>query len=190
MMKVFVTISALVSTAMAAVAAVPSFTLEAVAPGQPFHGMPLSLDGPLVKLGKPETGNAVRFFATGSDNAFAWALHGYPVGIIDTPAVLVGGHALHFAFLSDPERSGKQYGDNVMTGGWTFTVGRPSTKIAPAAGKFLGYNFEQRWYAFPGQHEGQWNVMWWDGSCCVTAAGMPIKIKLVESDSRAASYSA
>ncbi|TGJ62277.1 hypothetical protein EYR41_002256 [Orbilia oligospora] len=182
MMKVFVTLSALISTTMAAVAAVPSFTLEAVAPGQPFNGMPVSLEGPFAKLGKPESGNAVRFYATGKDDTWSWSLHGYPVGIIDTPAVLVGGSALRLAFLSDPERSGKQYGDNVMEGGWTFNIGRPSIKIAPAAGKFLGYNFEQRWYAFPGQQDGQWNVMWWDGSCCVTAAGIPIKLKLVESD--------
>ncbi|KAK6330084.1 hypothetical protein TWF718_003512 [Orbilia javanica] len=188
MMKVFVTISALVSTAMAAVAAIPSFTLEAVAPGHPFDGMPVSLDGGFAKLGNPDSGNAVSFYATPSDSAFSWSLHSIPIGIIDTPAVLVGGSALRFAFLSNPEEAGKQYGDNIMEGGWTFNVGRPSVKIAPAAGKFLGYNFEQRWYAFPGQQDGQWSVMWWDGSCCVNAAGIPIKLRLVDCNSRAASY--
>ncbi|KAF3919122.1 hypothetical protein ABW21_db0207039 [Orbilia brochopaga] len=184
-MKVIIALSALVSTAMAAVTAIPTFTLQAVAPNQPFDGMTLSLNGPLVGLNN--TGSPVQFYATGADNYFTWSLHGYPIGIIDTPAVLVGDNAYKFAFLSNPEEVSKQYGPNMMMDGWTFNLGKPSIKIAPAPGKFLGYNFEQRWYAFPGEQEGQWNVMWWDGSCCMTANGFPIKLRLVQSDAKISS---
>ncbi|EPS46000.1 hypothetical protein H072_37 [Dactylellina haptotyla CBS 200.50] len=184
MMKYIVSLSAFASTALAAVTAIPSFTLQAVAPGQPFDGMPLTLNGPLAGLG--HEGSTVRFYATGNDdNAYAWSLHGFPIGIIDTPAVLVGNAAFNLAFLSLPEQTGKQYGENLMMDNWTFTTGRPSIKIAPGAGKFLSYNFEQRWFAFPAQEQGKWNVMWWDGSCCVTANGIPLKLKLVESNARA-----
>lgn len=184
-MKVLFSLSALVSTAMAAAVAIPTFNLQAVAPGQPFDGMTVSLSGPLVGLNNG--GTPLEFYATGSDNQFTWSLHGFPIGIIDTPAVLVGDSAYNFAFLSNPEEASKQYGSRMLMDGWTFNMGRPSVKIAPAAGKFLGYNFEQRWYAFPSQQAGQWNVMWWDGECCVTANGFPLKLKLVQANARTSS---
>ncbi|KAK6525119.1 hypothetical protein TWF694_005265 [Orbilia ellipsospora] len=185
MMNVIFTVSALVSAAMAAVVPTPSFTLQAVAPGQQFDGMTLSLNGPLAGLN--HTGDAVRFYASNGQSAFAWSLHGFPAGLVDTPAVLVGDSAFNLAFLTAPEQTAKQYGSKLMMDQWTFTVGRPSIKIAPTPGKYLGYNFEQKWYAFPGQTEGTWTVMWWDGSCCITQDGIPMKLKLVESDSRASS---
>ncbi|EWC47523.1 hypothetical protein DRE_00491 [Drechslerella stenobrocha 248] len=167
---------------MAAVAAIPSFTLKAVAPGAPFDGMPLTLDGPFVGLNS--TGTVARFYATGIEDSFSWSLHGYPTGIVDEPALLVGDNTYRFAFLPQPEETSKSYGPRMMMDGWSFNIGRPSAKIAPATGKFLSYNFEHRWYAFPAQEQGQWTVMWWDGSCCVTAVGIPLKLQLSEVDPR------
>src|SRR3954463_9106806 len=108
-------------------------------PDAPFHGMPVTLNGPITGLNY--TGSPVRFYTSGGDSEFSWSLHGYPIGIIDTPGILVGESAFHFAFLSSPETTSKALGSNLMMDNWTFTTGRPSTIIAPAAGKFLGYNF-------------------------------------------------
>ncbi|KAF3937134.1 hypothetical protein ABW19_dt0205648 [Dactylella cylindrospora] len=177
-MKFVVSLAAFVSAAMAATTNIPAFTLKAVAPGLPFDGMPLQISGSIVGLNYTDSED-LRFYATGSDDTWGWTLHRYPIGIIDHPGILAGESAYHFAFMPNPETNSKDLGSRLMMDNWTFSVGRPMIKIVPAEGKFLGFNSEQRWYAFPGAAEGQWNIMWWDGSCCVAAVGMPLKLQLV-----------